>query len=277
MLDIAQDHILCYLSESGTFRKGLVFKGGTALQKCRSGTRGRFSTDLDFCVSKRELVEEVFDLVDGYKCHGFSFVLDNRDSAAGRADLLIYPPFTNDTRRSTDFLRISSKLEISRHAPWMEPEDSGFLGSPVHVALDHAPPVLSIMNLVEAIAEKLARYSREPIIRDLYDLWWYGQNMIFDEALVRSVWIKKVYLDQVVEDRWGSRLFDPMDILAVGKPKRFRPEQTGLLDNPHDVQAWDKGFRSRYGFLTDLSEEDRYWAKCDGRDQYKFKQSLRSL
>jgi predicted nucleotidyltransferase component of viral defense system len=277
MLDIAQDHILCHLHESGTFERGLVFKGGTALQKCRSGTRGRFSTDLDFCVSNRELVEEVFDSVDEYACHGFRFVLDNRDPVAGRADLLVYPPFTNDTRRSSGFLRISSKLEISRHVPWLEPEHSQMLRSPVHIALDHTPPIIPIMNLVEAIAEKLARYAREPIARDLYDLCWYGHNLQFNEALVRSLWVKKVYLDFVMDNRWKGTPFDPLDILSEGKLKHFRPEQTGLLDNPYQVKLWDDEFRSRYGFLTELSKDDQHWARCHRGDLYEFEQYLESL
>ena len=41
MLDIAQDHALCHLDEQRLFSMGLVFKGGTALRKCRSGPAGR--------------------------------------------------------------------------------------------------------------------------------------------------------------------------------------------------------------------------------------------
>lgn len=37
LLDIAQDHALHLLHGAGLFAQGLVFKGGTALRKCRAG------------------------------------------------------------------------------------------------------------------------------------------------------------------------------------------------------------------------------------------------
>lgn len=79
MLDIAQDHLSCHFSEVGIFSKGLVFKGGTALRKCRSGTQGRFSTDLDFSCEDSELTLEIFELVHNFECHGFIFSLEDVD------------------------------------------------------------------------------------------------------------------------------------------------------------------------------------------------------
>lgn len=101
MLDIAQDHVLCHLAEVGLFDLGLVFKGGTALRKCRAGTKGRFSTDLDFAAPTDGLAEMVLDALDGHACHGFTFDLRNKDAAAGRADLDVTAPLTQGNPNST--------------------------------------------------------------------------------------------------------------------------------------------------------------------------------
>ncbi len=94
MLDIAQDHALCHLHEQGLFDLGLVFKGGTALRKCRAGATGRFSTGLDFAAAEPGLAELVLTTLDGHSCHGFAFSLTRPDVAAGRADLDVAAPLT---------------------------------------------------------------------------------------------------------------------------------------------------------------------------------------
>lgn len=274
MLDIAQDHILCHLSEIGIFKKGLLFKGGTALRKCRIGSKGRFSTDLDLYSPSRELIEEVFYSIDSLECHGFRFKLKNQELSSGRADLVVYPPFKESARTTSDFLRADSKLEISTRKPWLEPDSIQIIKSPVHYALNHDLPTVPIFCLPEAVAEKLARYSRDPITRDLYDLWWYGKNTVLDEPLIRSLWVKKVYLDSVIEDRWKGRKFEPINILSTNTVEILRSEQIGLYHDDNDVIMWDKGFRQRYKFLEHLAQDDLRWAKCSARDRYDFVQLI---
>jgi hypothetical protein len=78
LLDVAQDHILWFLAEGGFFAKDtLVFKGGTSLRKCRLGTAGRFSTDLDFVAPSEDTVLEVCGAVDGLELSGFKFTLSS--------------------------------------------------------------------------------------------------------------------------------------------------------------------------------------------------------
>ena len=98
MLDIAQDHLLCHLAENGIFSEGLIFKGGTALRKCRSGIQGRFSTDLDFSAPSENLISKVFELVNGHQCHGFRFELVDVEIESGRAGLVVYPPLKENPR-----------------------------------------------------------------------------------------------------------------------------------------------------------------------------------
>ena len=91
------------------------------------------------------------------------------------------------------------------------------LRSNIHNALGHDLPTLPVLNHNENVAEKLARYSRAPLIRDLYDLWWYGMNTVIDQDLVRSLWIKKVYYDKIIENSWKDRVFILADILSDSK------------------------------------------------------------
>lgn len=274
MLDIAQDHLLCHFSEVGIFSRGLVFKGGTALRKCRSGTEGRFSTDLDFSCEESELTLEIFELVHNFECHGFIFSLEDVDYHAGRADLRVVPPISQRLTVSPQFLRLSAKIEISPRRTWLEPQLMPMLRSNVHNALGHELPTMPILSQNENIAEKLARYSRTPLIRDLYDLWWYGVNTAIDEDLVRSLWIKKVYFDKVIENKWKDRVFIPADILSNSKLLSMSPEEIGILVHPPDPAMWDQGFRKRYGFLLDLNESDTKWSRCDPKDRYAFNATL---
>jgi hypothetical protein len=78
LLDVAQDHLLWLLAELGHFDDGtLVFKGGTALRKCRLGSGGRFSTDLDFVAPDDDTVLEVCESIDGASVAGFQYSLQS--------------------------------------------------------------------------------------------------------------------------------------------------------------------------------------------------------
>jgi len=78
LLDIAQDHLLYLLAELGYFDdETLLFKGGTALRKCRLGGGGRFSTDLDFVAPDDDTVLDVCGAIDGASIAGFQFSLQS--------------------------------------------------------------------------------------------------------------------------------------------------------------------------------------------------------
>ena len=63
------------------------------------------------------------------------------------------------------------------------------------------------------MAEKLARFRRVSLARDLYDLWWFATSGVLDEALVRRLWVLKVYRDVVVDGR-GVKPIDPDDLVV---------------------------------------------------------------
>lgn len=268
MLDIAQDHALCHLDEQRLFSMGLVFKGGTALRKCRSGPAGRFSTDLDFTAYEPGLAALVLESLDGHSCHGFTFTMVNLDTDAGRGDLVVDAPIGR-TNASPTRVGIPSKVELSGRPCWLRPETLEMLPSPVHRALGHSVPELPVMATEESIAEKLARYSRVGLARDLYDLDWFGKRQ-FNEDLVRRLWVQKVFGDVVVDKRW-KRDFDPADILKPRHANTIDEESIGFLTRPTDIPAWERQFRARYAFLGQLNSEDQRWAGCSPRDEWEWR------
>lgn len=256
LLDIAQDHALFHLHRLGLFGQGLTFKGGTALRKFRAGNSGRFSTDLDFAAPDETVALKVLEGLDGSDVDGFGFTLSNLGDDGRRADLTVITPFGTP--------RLGAKIELARHALTLKPEHLAPVPLPVHARYDFDLPALPVVRTEEAIAEKLARYRRVPLARDLYDLHWYAGAGAFDEALVRRLWVLKVYRDVLVDGR-GMKPIDPADVLRVWQPDQFRPEDIGYLTKPVRVDEWLVTVRTRYAFLARLTTDERRWAEGNAR------------
>ena len=167
-------------------------------------------------------------------------------------------------------------MEFSPRTPWLKTETLPFLPAPVHRSYEliDGLPVLPVVRVEEAIAEKLARYARVGLARDLYDLVWYGRQGTLDEALIRRLWVLKVYQDVVVDGRWSSRSFDPTAILAPRMPSQIDDENIGYLTQPVDLVGWEREYRRRYRFLSDLTAEDTTWTSCNAGRRYEFSQTV---
>lgn len=201
LLDVAQDHLLYLLAEAGCFQgDGLLFKGGTSLRKCRLGNDGRFSTDLDFAAPDEDVVLDTCGLVDGGRVGGFVFKLDTDrgDGRHWRLQVSHEDLGVPNIEASVEFVRRPLVLP----AVWLD-----FVPLPVHKSYGFELPVLPVVAEAEACAEKLARYRRISLGRDLYDLNHFAGRQI-DEPLVRRLWVLKVWGD-VVDDGRGGRPLDP--------------------------------------------------------------------
>ena len=267
LLDIAQDHVLFHLHNLGLFDQGLVFKGGTALRKYRAGASGRFSTDLDFATSDESLVLNVFDALQGTEVDGFFFDISDLGDDGRRAKLLVNTPFGTPN--------IMSKLELSRHDPVLSPEHLPMISMPIHKLYCFTSPVLPIVRFEEAIAEKLARFRRVALARDLYDLYWLAQKP-FNESLVRRLWILKTYEDIVLEKR-GSGPIEPDQVLKERYADEFLREDIGFLVGNIDIPAWIASVQNRYSFLKALDDEECQWSMCNPRDKHSVSQALLSI
>ncbi|PZS11763.1 MAG: hypothetical protein DLM55_00825 [Acidimicrobiales bacterium] len=162
--------------------------------------------------------------------------------------------------------------------PWLKAQTLPFLPQPVHAGYDFGGlPAIPVVRVEEAIAEKLARYARVGLARDLFDLAWYGRTGAIDQQLIRYLWILKVYNDVVIDGRWSNRIFDPNAILAPRSVRDIDDEQIGYLTQPINIAAWEVEFRSRYAFLRDLNDDERQWATCHAGRRYEFIQLISKL
>ena len=183
----------------------LVFKGGTSLRKCRLGGAGRFSTDLDFAAPNDDTVLAVCEIVDGAAVSGFRFFLTATRGDGRHWNLTVDHP---DLGRPA----IGASIEYARRPLILTPERLPTISLYIHKAYGITLPTLPVIAEAEACAEKLARYRRTALGRDVYDLAQFAGRPI-DERLVRRLWVLKVWAD-VVDDGRGSGPLDPHDVLV---------------------------------------------------------------
>lgn len=206
------------------------------------------------------------ELVDGAQVGQFRFGLEELDGTQ-RMRLMISSPFGE--------AEVPARLDLGRRSLWLPPESRGFLDTPIHKRYEFDLPRVPVARLEETIADKLARYRRGSLARDLYDLAWVA-GRAFDEALVRRVLVLKVWTD-VLDDGLGAGPFDPEEILRERSADEFRPEAIGYLTMPVDVPGWIDAVRSRFGFLRDLTEDEIRWARCGKGDEWDVKQAIAGL
>ena len=266
LLDIAQDHALSQLHDHGLFDLGVVLKGGTALRKFRAGNAGRFSTDLDFACEDDATAGLVLDTLDGAEIDGFSFQLEDREGDR-RAYLRVGTPFGTPS--------IPAKVDISIRGVWLSPDLAEMVPLPIHKRYDVTLPAIPVMRLEEVMAEKLARYRRSSLARDLYDLAWCADRP-FDQALVRRLWVLKSFFD-IVDDHLGNGPIDPSDVLSERDESAFAAEQIGYLTRPVDIAGWVTTIRARYQFLAELDEEEQQWAGVNAADRWDVGQAVEAI
>jgi len=265
LLDVAQDYALQYLYQQGIFDLGVVLKGGTSLRKFRAGNAGRFSTDLDFVAPNVNTGEFLLDTLDGAEIEGVTFHVTDRTVLRGRLD--IETPLGHPD--------IPAKIEVTPRPLWLPCETRTPISLPVHKGYEFLLPALPVPALEEALAEKLAAWRRRRKIRDLYDLYWFGQG-VFNEALVRRVLVLKVWHD-VVDDGLGSAPFDSSVIVEDFDVEGLPPEDIGLLTKPVERRRWLEAMRVRYLFVTELDTTEREVAQCNPGHRWKVQQLTKAL
>jgi uncharacterized protein len=269
LLDVAQDHLLSFLVDEGLFdTNDLIFKGGTSLRKCRLGNVGRFSTDLDFAAPNDDVVLDVCAAIDGVKLSGFTFGLLPTRGDGRHWTLQIH-------HNELGSPKLEASVEFARRPLVLPAERLGFVPIPIHRSYAMNLPVIPVIAEAEACAEKLARYRRIALARDVYDLAQFASRPI-DEALVRRLWVLKVWGD-VVEDKRGHKPLHPADVLSEKSEKDFRPDSIGVLTQPIDVAGWERKTRQRFQFLTDLDPDEQQWATCDPRDRPRIEAALTAI
>lgn len=265
LLDVAQDYVLHFLHEQGLFDLGLVLKGGTSLRKFRAGNAGRFSTDLDFAAPEPAVAELLLDTLDGAEHFGVRCAVSGRDGLRGRLEI--------DTPLGRP--DVPATIEVTPRPLWLPCERRTPVGLPVHKGYEFEPVTLPVPALEEALAEKLAAWRRRRKMRDLYDLYWFGQGAL-NEMLVRRVLVLKVWHD-VVDDGLGTAPFDPAEIVAAFDAEKLPPEEIGLLTQPVEPARWAAAVCDRYRFVVGLEDVEQKVARCNPGDRYLVDQLTAAL
>lgn len=266
IIDVAQDHLLYHLANSGAMDLGLVLKGGTAIRKLRAGNAGRFSTDLDFAGLTDDYADLLLEEIDGAKVGPFVFSVRPLNGTF-RVLLDIESPFGKP--------EIPARLDLGRRGVWLQPESLPLIALPIHQKYEFDTPVIATPRVEEVIAEKLARYRRSSLARDLYDLAWFAARP-FDEALVRRITVLKVWED-VNEDGLGRGPFTAGDIVGARRADDFDPEAIGYLTTPVDTDGWIDSVSKRYRFLEDMDGLEAEICTCSRGTRWKVEQAIAAL
>ena len=266
LIDIAQDHLLFHLSESGVFDLGIALKGGTAIRKLWAGNAGRFSTDLDFAGFDDTSADLLLESIQGARVGPFTFATEPIEGSL-RVAVLITSPFGSP--------EVPARLDLGRRPLWLEAQAVRPVALPIHERYDFAMLPIPAAVVEEIIAEKLARYRRASLARDLYDLAWFATR-VFDEARVRTLSVLKVWCD-VVDDGLGEAPFDPEEVLRCRAASNFRPEAIGYLTTPVDIAGWVETVSRRYAFLRDMNEFEVRVARCNRGDERLVRQTVADL
>lgn len=274
LVDIAQDLLLRHLDESGVV-DDLAFKGGTALRKLFAGNAGRFSTDMDFSVrSAAEDMSAVVDLlveaITDVRCGPFRYGILLR---RGKPHVTI----------ESDLGRIETltcKLDVNP-PPWLPTEQRTWVPMPIHAHYGGPLPKLNVIQIEENMAEKIARLNRVTPARDAYDLVWIMRNRIrlgrdLDLDLVRRLAVMKAWVDKnglkTAMHTWSpAHEPQPLDMnhwLRERTPDDFDDDFIGLLASPPPaLDELGRAMSAEYGFLRELTDDERRLASCDGRDK----------
>lgn len=255
LLDVVQDYALQFLYKKGIFELGVVLKGGTSLRKFRAGNAGRFSTDLDFVTPDADTGEFLLDTLDGGEIEGVTFRILDRTALRGKLDIgtPLGPP------------NIPAKIEITPRKLWLPCNELEPIALPVHNGYEFRLPALPAPAFEEVLAEKLAAWRRRRKIRDLYDLYWFGQGAL-NEVLVRRVLVLKVWHD-VVDDGLGLGPFDGAVIVEDFDVDKLPTENIGLLTQSVEPRRWLEIVRDRYKFVAQLDPVEIEVARCNPGDR----------
>jgi hypothetical protein len=196
-VDLAQEHLLHWMLTEGLFDQNhVVFKGGTALRKFVFGSKGRFSTDLDFWADDASYGDYVIGrLNEGFTHEGVAFSLDTPDWQEGEVHGTWHAECPELGRTAVDS---GVEFSVGRHlfrdaaTPSTRPVIHG-----VDRRLGFDPVLIPVYDLMENAAEKLSRTRRSPKARDLYDLVTIGMDhqSKLDQNIIRRLTAWKVFLD----------------------------------------------------------------------------------
>ncbi len=205
--EIVLTHLLQLMAERGILGK-LAFKGGTCLRKVFLGSRGRFSTDLDFTrIEEHDHEDMILDLMEAFEhpFHGIRFGIsdDNYYETQDGLSWGVNPRYTHDWNPGG---QSEIRLQISqREVPTLPPLRNSQCVQSYFRYLPFDPVEITCLTLPEIIAEKIRACYQRSKARDIYDLSVFAVRPL-EQSLIRRLVVLKL---------WQARdTFDPDALLS---------------------------------------------------------------
>jgi len=204
----------------------IIFKGGTALQKCYN--LERLSEDLDFNVSQKENIQEIIE--KGLKEFLIEFETEKKIHPKGENIIFkIKGPLYNGNRNS--FCKILIDLSFR--------ENTQLTPQTVRLAktINEIPSFdVIVMNLEEIFAEKIRAILTRNKARDIYDLsYLLDQNTNQNKILIN----KKLEYDKII----FSKVILQKEIKS--RKKFWKEEMSPLLKNYIDFETVFKNIKNK--------------------------------
>jgi predicted nucleotidyltransferase component of viral defense system len=190
----------------------LVFKGGTCLNICHN--LPRFSEDLDFNteLSPREIEDAVKDGVKAFGRMGIDAEFERserfEDSSSYTAHLRFKGPLYSGNRGSTNTIQV----DAGRRTGTLLETDVEQVTSPYP---DIPSYFLTVMQLEEILAEKIAAMTERTKGRDLFDVWFLIDETEIPKNLVEQKMSEPVRINFPPEREY---LRDLSDLLSQAPP-----------------------------------------------------------
>ncbi len=175
--DYIQHLLLLFLAKR--LDRGLVFKGGIALQKVFG--LNRFSIDLDF-TQEREISRDIFEAIKkDFRNFGFEANFQEAKRKESRQiKFRVQGPLYQGVERTLTVVRIDIS---AREKVLLEPETRDIF--PRYP--DIQPYIMRTMNMKEIMAEKVRAICTRTKARDVFDVRFLLQKMIpIDKTLVNE-------------------------------------------------------------------------------------------
>jgi predicted nucleotidyltransferase component of viral defense system len=159
-------------------------------------------------------VLDVCAAIDGQSVGGFEFSLGKASDDGRHWDLRV-------AHVELGVPDVGASVEFARRPLALAPEWRSFVPLRVHKSYGFDLSTLPVIAEAEACAEKLARYRRVALGRDLFDLDQFAGRRI-DEPVVRRLWVLKVWGD-VLDDGRGKRPVDPEESFGHAESRTSDP------------------------------------------------------
>ena len=256
--EIVLTYLLQLLAERGLLEQ-FAFKGGTCLRKMILGSRGRFSTDLDFTsLEPHDHEDVILEIMQAFETpfHGIKFAIhdDSYYEADDGISWGVNPTYQHDWNSSGDS---EIKVQISRReTPTLATELRAQCDQSYFKVLPFKPVEVACLQLVELLAEKLrAGYQRNKA-RDIYDLALFATRPL-DQDLLRPLVVLKLWQ---AHDR-----FDPEKLIAkfsdLGAFDWGDLAQLMRHGQPPNSEKMMKDCATGYSFLTKLTADEKALAE----------------